>query len=227
MVEVPAGSVSCSVKSKDTVSIDQPYWIDIYPVTNARYREFVEAGGYETEKWWDTGGWKWREEERIIRPSYWDKDKWNRDNHPVVGVSWYEAAAYCKWLSEISKDGHFYHLPTEKQWERAARGTEGLEYPWGDKFDSGRCNTEESGKDKTTRVDLYADGLSPVGCYDMAGNVWEWTSEFFDSDQDSYVLKGGSWSDPAVNARCAYRYDFIFPFIRDSFVGFRCARTLK
>jgi iron(II)-dependent oxidoreductase len=225
MVEILPGLFKFGDESEDN-QIDAPYWIDIYPVTNARYEEFISAGGYETQKWWTEAGWLWRERNRILRPNFWDDEKWNQGNHPVVGVSWYEAAAYCNWLTEVSIDGFKYHLPSEKQWERAARGVKGLYYPWGDDFDLERCNTKESGKGGTTRVDLYVDGLSPEGCYDMAGNVWEWSSDFFDENQDSYSLKGGSWYFRAEEGRCTYRYRYFLDY-RSYDVGFRCARTLK
>jgi iron(II)-dependent oxidoreductase len=224
MVEIPAGPFKFGEKPEEAF-IDKPFWIDIYPVTNASYRVFVESGGYENEKWWPQEGWKWRKENRILRPDYWDDPQWNRDGHPVVGISWYEAMAYCNWLSHTSKEGFTYDLPSERQWERAARGTDGRVYPWGDEFDQERCNTRESGIDGTTRVDRYADGVSPEGCYDMAGNVWEWTSDFYDEDKDSYTLKGGSWSDEAQYARCAARNGG-GPGARFNFIGFRCARTL-
>ena len=225
MTEVPKGKFKFG-KDGEEVNIENPLWVDIYPVTNARYKAFVDAGGYETEKWWrPTGGWEWRKENGIIQPRYWNSEKWNQDNHPVVGVSWYEAAAFCNWLTEASKTPCNYHLPSEEQWERAARGTEGLEYPWGNGFDYERCNTRESGKRMTTRVDLYADGLSQIGCYDMAGNVWEWTSDLYNEKKDSYTLKGGSWNLPASYACCAYR-SLVFPGSRHNDVGFRCARTL-
>ena len=231
MVEILPGRFKFGEKPKNDQNwqddeIKAPYWIDLYLVTNARYKAFIDAGGYETEKWWKKhGGWDWREEEGIIRPEYWNDERFNQSNHPVVGVSWFEAAAFCAWLSEASKDAYEYHLPNEKQWERAARGTDGREYPWEGDFDPNRCNTRESGKGTTTRVDIYEDGKSPEGCYDMAGNVWEWTSDFFDNDKDSYVIKGGSWIYTAENARCANR-DSNNPDSRFSSVGFRCARTL-
>lgn len=139
-------------------------------------------------------------------------------------MSWYEAAAFCGWLTDASKDGFTYHLPTENQWERAARGTDGRDYPWEGEFDPKRCNTKASNIGKTTRVDRYANGVSPVGCYDMAGNVWEWTSDFYDDDQDTYVLKGGSWFNAAEDARCANR-GVSNPNYRNFVLGFRCART--
>ena len=149
MVEVPAGPFKFG-EGPEEARIEKPYWIDIYLVTNQRFMAFVDDGGYETEKWWPKEGWKWREEKRIIRPGYWHDPEWNQDDLPVIGVSWYEAAAFCMWLTVMDKLGFVYHLPDEKQWERAARGTDGRRYPWGNKFDSGRCNTQESGKGKTT-----------------------------------------------------------------------------
>ena len=162
-----------------------------------------------------------------MQPYYWDDEKWNADDHPVVGVSWYEADAYARWANRA--------LPTEQQWELAARGTDGREYPWAGDFDSKLCNTEESGLGRTSRVERYPDGVSPAGCYDMAGNVWEWTRTSYKSEEavddftpDEYdaLLKGGSWYDLAEYSRCAIRFKFL-EVRRDYFVGFRCVRTLK
>lgn len=217
-------------EDKKETAIESPFEIDVYPVTNARFREFVAGGGYETERWWSAQGWRWREENRIMQPGYWEDEKWNADDHPVVGVSWYEADAYTRWANKA--------LPTEQQWERAARGTDGREYPWEGDFDSNLCNTDESGLGRTSRVDRYPDGVSPAGCYDMAGNVWEWTrtvyksreeAEDFEPDvgpEQAPVLKGGSWDVIAVDARCAYRF-WVHPYRRVLNVGFRCVRTLK
>jgi iron(II)-dependent oxidoreductase len=225
MVEIPAGPFRFGEKP-DEVGIDHPYLIDIYPVTNARFKVFIENEGYETEKWWTEQGWQWREKNRVLRPEYWDDSKFNASDHPVVGVSWHEAAAFCNWLSEAGKDGFNYCLPSEKQWERAARGIDGRIYPWGTEFDKDRCNTKESGEGRSSRVDRYANGVSPVGCYDMAGNVWEWVTDFYEADQNTIAVKGGSWYNPAEDSRCAERH-FFHPSGRDSNVGFRCARALK
>jgi gamma-glutamyl hercynylcysteine S-oxide synthase len=132
----------------------------------------------------------------------------------VVGVSFYEAEAFAEWSGKT--------LPTEAQWERAARGTDGREYPWGDKFDGEKCNTAESGIGKTTRVTRYPNGISPDGCYDMAGNVWEWTASKL--DENTMVLRGGSWVNDRDDARCAYRFR-LHPFSRLLYIGFRCVRT--
>ncbi len=94
-------------------------------------------------------------------------------NHPVVDINWYEAQALCQWLSEQLEQR--YRLPTEAEWEKAARGTDGRAFPWGNMFDPERCNTKESGLGSTTPIDQYQIGASPYGVLDMAGNVWEWT----------------------------------------------------
>ncbi|MDY6933170.1 MAG: SUMF1/EgtB/PvdO family nonheme iron enzyme [Spirochaetota bacterium] len=196
--------------------IDQPYEIDIYSVTNAQYEEFIKAGGYRNDKYWSEEGFNWRNRGNVIQPKYWNDPKWSQADCPVVGVNFYEAEAYAKWAHK--------RLPTEIEWERAARGTDGREYPWGDEFDRELCNTRESGHGKTTRVTLYPKGRSPAGCYDMAGNVWEWTSSWSDKDKDSYALRGGSWSGGQGDCRCAARLDGV-PLDRYIVVGFRCARA--
>lgn len=221
MVEVSAGEfLYGDDKRKET--IDYSFLIDVYPVANSQYKKFVEAGGYTNkemlEKCWSEEGRKWRETNNIILPENWSDEKWNQPDHPVVGVSYYEAEAYAGWKGK--------RLPTEKEWEKAARGTDGREYPWEGEFDKGKCNTRESGSGGTTRVTLYPNGISPYGCYDMAGNVWEWTDSWYDKDKTVRVLRGGSWLFVGDRCRCANRsrYD---PDNRYYNVGFRCARTLK
>ena len=208
-----------------------------YPVTNEEFKVFVDDGGYNNQDYWTKEGWKWKEEENISEPEYWYDGKWNRPNFPVVGVSWYEAAAYANWLSK--KNGRIYRLPTEAQWEKAARGADGREYPWGDEFDKNNCNSSEGGLDRTSPVGIFPNGKSPYGCMDMAGNVWEWCSDWFEEDYykkspkknprgpengSDRVLRGGFWGFVAPNCRAAYRF-CDGPASRDYDVGFRLLRS--
>jgi formylglycine-generating enzyme required for sulfatase activity len=120
MVKVPKGPFLYG-DEKTRVTIDHDYWIDKYPVTNEKYRAFIEAGGYENQACWLPEGWKWKTGKSIARPGYWHNSKWDKPNHPVVGVSYYEAEAYAKWAGK--------RLPTEQEWEKAARGEDGRQYP--------------------------------------------------------------------------------------------------
>ena len=219
MVKVPAGKFQYGEDKRDE-NIEKPFEIGVYPVTNGQYKKFVEAGGYtdndQLQKCWSEEGNKWRQKNNITTPEYWKDEEWNRPEFPVVGVSYYEAEAYAKWAGK--------RLPTEREWEKAARGEDGREYPWGGEFDEEKCNTDESGIGETTRVDRYPNGVSPYGCYDMAGNVWEWTSDWYGRGRDSIVLRGGSWDYGSYECRCAYRLYF-GPDFRDIGIGFRCART--
>lgn len=214
MVEVPAGVFKYGNKNKP-VNIEKPFEIDVYPVTNSQFEEFIRAGGYDNSEYWDKEGQKWRQENNITLPRYWENEQWNQPEHPVVGVSFYEAVADAKWADK--------ELPTEEEWERSARGTDGREYPWEGGFDKEKCNTAESGIGKTTRVTRYPNGISPVGCYDMAGNVWDWTRS---KDGPYSVLRGGSWDNSLEIARCATRLRNN-PFNRTISVGFRCLRIKK
>ncbi len=206
---------------KQKKEIEHPFSIDIYPVTNGQYKEFIGEGGYSDrkilEECWSDEGRRWRVKSKTTTPAFWNDEMWNQSDCPVVGVSHYEAEAYAKWVGN--------RLPTEEEWEKAARGTDGNIYPWGNNFDGEKCNTIESGIKKTTPVYRYPNGISPNGCYDMAGNVWEWTSSYYDNNKMSFVLRGGSWLINSYVCRCAYR-NSIGPDVRYDFVGFRCARTL-
>jgi formylglycine-generating enzyme required for sulfatase activity len=134
----------------------------------------------------------------------------------VVNVSWFDALAYCRWLRETTHQ--VYRLPSEAEWEKAARGTDGRPYPWGSEFDKTRCNTFEAGMGHTTPVDAYPAGASPYGVLDLIGNVWEWCSSLYadypynaadgreDLDAAGWrVLRGGSWFDAEWGARSARR----------------------
>jgi formylglycine-generating enzyme required for sulfatase activity len=228
-------------EDKRTITIDRPYAISKYPVTNLQYRRFIAAKGYATRAYWSEDGWAWREgtydskapkdyqawlskrpPEKRLEPFYWHDLKWNNPLSPVVGVSWFEAEAYCNWLSkELNRP---VRLPTEEEWERAARHTDSREYPWGDRFDRNRLNISEwwaadddmtdykkwdewhkvGGQSaSTTMVGQFAEGNSAAGVSDMSGNVWEWTDSWYDKTQRA--IRGGSWDFNRRFARCANR----------------------
>jgi len=220
-VFVPAGKFLCGDEREER-DILHDYWISRYPVTNLQYARFVADEGYEQQEWWSDVGWKWRAEGGRTQPRYWDDEKWNNPIFPVVGVTQYEAEAYCAWLTAQLNEGKIHvecgadsgcrlvagpgdgvlkwqvRLPTDEEWERAARGTDGREYPWGDEFDSARANTTELGDIGTNAVCTYPQGVSSAGAWEMAGNVWEWVAA-------EGVARGGSWFDGLRIARCAYR----------------------
>ena len=188
------------------------FYIDKYEVTNAQYKEFVQATGRPTPRHWEGG-------------SYPD----GKADHPVVYVSWEDANAYCRWFGK--------RLPTEAEWEKAARGTDARIWPWGNTFDIAKCNVESWEGSGSTPVGSYPDGVSPYGVYDMAGNVWEWTDSWYDAYPGSTytttefgeklrVLRGGSWyhydSLGPIGARCASR-DRGTPQHVSYVAGFRCA----
>jgi formylglycine-generating enzyme required for sulfatase activity len=193
------------------------YAISRVPITNAQYQLFVQATEYEAPQHW-TG-------KRAPR---------GKEIHPVVNVSWHDALAYCRWLSQAT--GKPITLPSEAEWEKAARGAEDERgYPWGDDFDASRCNIDESGFLDTTPIGIFLNGASPYGCLDMAGNVWEWTRSRhapypYRADDgrepaqpeadDEMVLRGGSWGSNRDFARCAYRLR-LRPSYRYFFTGFR------
>jgi formylglycine-generating enzyme required for sulfatase activity len=199
MVLVPAGE--CLVGQWRQKEHLPAFYITKTPITNAQYGHFVKAGGK--------------------RPPHWKgKIPRGKKDHPVVYVSWDDAAAYCSWLSTAT--GKTFRLPTEREWEKAARGSDGREYPWGNRWQEGRCNTDGAHVWDTTPVGTYSPlGDSPYGCVDMAGNVWEWTGSWYDSAREGRVLRGGSWDRYQSYARCAYRL-MLPPGDRHKDVGFRC-----
>ncbi len=240
MIQIPAGEFTRGSNKYDNEKPAREIWLDDfmigkYPVTNEEYKRFIAAGGYQNEKYWTPEGRQWKEENKITEPWFWHDGKWNGANSPVVGVSWYEAWAYTAWLAE--QTGKPYRLPTEAEWEKAARGTGARIYPWGDDFDKDRCNSWESGLRRTSPVGIFPGGESPYGCLDMAGNVWEWCADWFGSEyyQDSpgknppgpeagsaRVLRGGSWVFDALYCRASYRDDS-HPAYRWDGGGFRLA----
>jgi formylglycine-generating enzyme required for sulfatase activity len=184
-----------------------------FPITVAEYAAFVQASGHAA-------------------PDEWDKQQPTLD-HPVRSVSWHDAVAYAAWLAKVA--GTSWRLPTEAEWEKAARGTDGRIYPWGDAFDAAKCSMDESGKGMTTAVGSYPGGASPCGAQDMAGNVLEWTSSLYKpypydvtdgrehlATSGARVLRGGSLLGDARLARAAYRAHLRPEYFINNF-GFRVA----
>jgi formylglycine-generating enzyme required for sulfatase activity len=211
LVYIPAGTflMGSSDSDKSATGYEKPrhrlylpsYWIGRFPVTNEEYRYFLLANPEHK------------------KPRNWDGNSFpkGKKRYPVRYVRWEDAVAYCRWLSQVSEKK--YTLPSEAEWEKAARGPHGRIYPWGNVFDKTRCNTSESEIHGTTPVGKYSPrGDSPYGCVDMSGNVWEWTRSLGKdypynprdgrenpSDSGSRVLRGGFYRDGASLARCAAR----------------------
>ena len=206
------------------------YTIDRYEVTNGQYFEFVKATGGYIPATWDyrqhPSGKRW--------PA--GTPPPGEEQYPVTDTDWYDAEAYCHWAGK--------RLPTEAEWEKAARGTDGRIWPWGNTFDPSRANTLESGKNWSRPVGSFQADVSPYGVHDMIGNVWEWTSSWYQAYPGSTlqrtafgekyrVLRGGSYLTPVQPfARVAHRYapELLPAELRGSSwhvgfdVGFRCAR---
>jgi len=146
-----------------------------YPVTNVWFGEFVRDNGYKKLEYWTEEGIKWLEYVKAEHPLYWFDRLWNCPNSPVVGVCWYEADAFSKWLT-ANRDDHFeYRLPSVEEWVIAAANNDKRRYPWGDEWIEDCCNSEEIGIGKTSAVGIFPRGNSLDGICDLSGNVWEWT----------------------------------------------------
>jgi len=229
--------------------VDVPaFWIDTTPVTNNAFAEFVAGGGYDDPRHWTKEGWEHREREGLEHPEFWSREgdgSWSvlrfgehtelRPDEPVQHVCWYEADAYARWANK--------RLPTEAEWEKAAtvdrEGTK-RRYPWGD--DPPRATTANLGQRHSApaEVGAYPHGVSPWGCHQMLGDVWEWTASHFEGypgfDTFPYkeysevffgteykVLRGGSWATHPQAIRGTFR-NWDFPIRRQIFAGLRCAR---
>ncbi len=196
----------------DWIEIDQAYWLSRYPVTNGQYKKFIADGGYGNKKHWSAKGWKWLRKEKVTEPAYVHDHRFNGPNQPVVGVTWWEAEAFCRWAGG--------RLPSEQEWEAAARGREAREYPWNGPWEDGICNTRESGLETTSPVGLFPRSRqADFGLEDMAGNVLEWVS-------GERLLRGGSWIYGTRFARAAIRIDN-FPDVRGDSLGFRLLLCLR
>ena len=178
-----------------------------YQITYKQFQAFIDApDGFSNPQWWN-GLHADGLEQQQGGPRDQSYKFWN---HPRETVSWYDAMAFCRWLS--TKLGYAITLPTEEQWEKAARGTDGRVYSYGNGFDKTKGNTEEIGIGQTSAVGIFPDPALPYGLCDMVGNVWEWTLTEYDSktsnifdNNERRVVRGGSWSRYDVGARAAYR----------------------
>lgn len=203
MTFVQAGEfIYGSSKDEQKITLGD-FYIDIHEVTNRKYKEFVKATERKEPRGWFIYGYK--------------KDE---VDHPITLVNYKDADDYCKWAGK--------RLPTEEEWERAARGTDGRRYPWGNEWTRGRANTSLSGLVGTTPVGSYPDGKSPVGAFDMAGNLWEWTSSDFtdplsQATAKAKVVRGGSWGLTHRFASTYFRVGYNPTTVINN-IGFRCAR---
>lgn len=258
MVEVRGGRVPMGTDDR-SVAYDnerpahvvdlEPFHIDAHPVTNGEYAAFVADGGYDDRAAWAEAGWAWRSEQGLVAPKHWardadgawterfmDKDGPLDDRRPVCHVCWWEADAYARWAGK--------RLPTEAEWEAASAWDPERErarlYPWGDEPPTASRANLDALLFETTPIGSYPAGCSAVGCWDMLGNVWEWTasdfgaypgyqtfpypeySEVFFGDEYK-VLRGGSWATRFGAVRNSFR-NWDYPIRRQIFSGFRCAR---
>jgi formylglycine-generating enzyme required for sulfatase activity len=211
MVMVPAGAFLSGIGAEKK-SIGYDFLIDICPVTNFEYVEFLEQTGYLHHQ-------SDFESRRRLKKHYSEKELY--PNHPVTAVTWYDASTYAAWKGK--------RLPTSDEWEKAARGTDGRSYPWGSEFSPDKCNSLESGIGAPTSVQRFSAGKSPYGCYDMAGNIFEWVLDWAESPRFSIVPnsekmnRGGSYNRSAIQVTCWYS-ESDAPDQRMADVGFRCVQ---
>jgi formylglycine-generating enzyme required for sulfatase activity len=242
MVFVPAGCFDMGEGGEGgRQCLEAPFWIGKTEVTNVQFQDFIDADGYMNPDHWTEAGWEWRTPNNITQPGFWENSQYNAPDQPVAGVNWYEAAAYATWRGG--------RLPTEAEWEYAARGMDGWAYPWGNNFDGTRLNYCDSNcpfdsfdwKDSSVDdnfaliapVGSYPSGASWIGALDMSGNLYEWTSTAYANypynaddgrenvnDMNRRILRGGSWISNDDYTR-ATSLQYYYPVQRDDMVGFR------
>jgi ergothioneine biosynthesis protein EgtB len=241
MVFMPGAHIKVGYDGVDAIDNEQPplvvrvepFDMDVHPVTQGQFRAFLAAEGYQTRELWSSQGWTWRCKAHIERPLYWSDDPALHD-HPVCGVSYYEAEAYANFVGK--------RLPTEHEWERAAcwdaAGHRRGLYPWGDDWPQATMANFGGTVTTTTPVGKCSPGATDTGCQDLLGNVWEWTTSWFEGypgfqafpyrgysevyfDGRHRVLRGGSWATRPWAMRGPLR-NWYYPHMREIFAGFRC-----
>ena len=246
MVSIPAGEFWMGSDADDErerprhrVFLDR-YYIDKHEMTNDHFKRFIDAKGYERQELWSPAGWQWRTSQRgfdgasaAMQPQFFGDSKWNGPTQPVVGVSWWEADAFCRFAGK--------RLPTEVEWEKAARGADGRRYPWGESWEPGRSNSDHTNLHRTAPVGSYPQGVSAYGVHDMAGNAAEWVADWYSKDYyrrspernpkgpvsgENKVLRGGSWDNKSKDQRSTFRHDDT-PSERGRRIGFRCAKDAE
>lgn len=229
-IEIPGGKIE--LEKVDHVFQVKPFKIAKYQVSNAQFQAFLEAAeGYQNDEWWEG-----IQHQEVAQPA------WSEANSPRETVSWYEAVAFCRWLSiKVSGQGGTsvsIRLPTEWEWQQAATGGDPkCEYPWGGSWDATRCNSDKSRLRRTTAVGMYPEGTTEQGVLDLAGNLWEWCLNEYETPEQPKagrinmqgarrVIRGGSWGDDPVLLRASSRSRF-FADIRYSYIGFRLVQDLE
>ncbi len=207
------------------------------PVTVAQFNAFMDSGGYDKQKWWSAEGWGWRQggsngwgRKDRTKPDDWMNQK-NRYNYPVTGVTAFEAEAYCNWLG--AQKNRTVRLPTEAEWEKAARGDDSRPWPWGEVFGADVANTYEHNVVGTLEVGSFPGDVSPLGVMDLGGNTQDWTSgAYAPAAREALpggplrVARGGSWNDTAYGARTSFRHVYP-PGYYFGFLGFRIVVEMK
>jgi iron(II)-dependent oxidoreductase len=223
MCSIPAGEFWMGSDPPEGQENEQPrrrvttdaYQIGETPVTNAEFEAFVVGKLYLDRAVWSEAGWDWRQANTVVAPRFWNDEAWRAylaPDQPVVGVSWYEADAFARWTGG--------RLPTEAEWERAARGEDGRRFPWGNDWVP-ELAAHRGGRRHTLAVRAIPQNRSPHGLYDCAGNVWEWCVDAFAEGLRS--ARGGSWNAHPPQLRCAARNAWP-PDARFSNLGFRVAK---
>lgn len=244
-VTIPTGDVTLNTEPQKqdnyipktdtgTVFSLPAFEIGKYPITNAQFAKFIEAGGYSNDIWWTQAGIVHRDEEQWIQPRFWQDTAFMGDDKPVVGISWYESIAFSLWLSHVT--GEQISLPTEQQWQRAAQGNTKQIFVWGNHWDGRLCNhnVNKEGVGQPSSVRQYeGKGDSPFGVVDMAGNIWEWCLTLFETGSHDIheigarCLRGASWSNTVIDYYRAINRNWGTPDFWFDSGGFRIVREIK